>query len=285
VTVWLAFALGSVTHPSSLAGQTPPSLDESVWGDNEPTYYLLNSLLSGVGAGLVRAVGGGSFAEGFFVGALGGSVGYVGKKIAAKGFDGAGFLGRQIGAMGASMTRNGASGEAFFSHLLFPIGPLYVHLDRSGEQARWWAKVDAPALLTAGYLALHPDATVDWGSTLSSGAFVFRSGRGWFLGQEAGVVGQTAAGTIILDEADGRDLDRTLRHERVHILQADFAFHTLGDPLESWLLDKGAITRRVHRVFDFNLLIPVGATALMRGLGLAYVDRPTEAEALFMSGR
>jgi hypothetical protein len=145
----------------------------------------------------------------------------------------------------------------------------------------------------AGMLAVHPDTDVDWGATASTGAFVFRSGRGWFLGQEEGVLGQTLAGTVILrkremDLLSNRpvaDLDHTLRHETVHVLQTDFAFHAVGSSLEGWLLDRNSFTRRVHEFLDFNLLIPLAMTLANRGFGIDYADRPQEAEAIFLAGR
>ena len=278
------FLLGSAGSPGAAAGQAPPSLDESVWGENEATFLLANSLVSGLGAGIARAVGGGSFKEGFLRGALGGAVGYTARRIAAGEVDGSGLVGRQLGAVGASMVRNAGAGEGMFSRLVFPIGPLNLYVDRSGDQARWSAKIDGPALVTAGILVFHADAELDWWSTISSGAFVFRSRRGWFLGNEEGVVGQTLPGTVVLRYDESSDVARTLRHETVHILQQDFAFHAAGSSLEGWMLGHHHLTRRIHETVDFNLVIPLSLTLAWRGFGIDYVNRPHEAEALFLAG-
>src|SRR5512133_49653 len=55
-----------------------------------------NALLGGLSAGIMQELRGGSFRSGFTRGALGGTAIYVGKRIDAERFEGAGLLGRQV---------------------------------------------------------------------------------------------------------------------------------------------------------------------------------------------
>jgi hypothetical protein len=136
------------------------------------TFVGANALMSGVSAGILQRLRGGSFRDGLARGAFGGSVQYAGKRLAAQHFDGAGLLGRQVSATGVSMVRNAADARPTFDRLLFPLGPLhlYVHLS-DGVTVR--PKVNLRALITLISAAAHTELRWDAGATLSAGAPCF----------------------------------------------------------------------------------------------------------------
>jgi hypothetical protein len=63
------------------------------------TFAASNALLAGMTPGVSQRLRGGQFGDGFARGAVAGAVAYVGRRMGAEQFDGAGLLGRQVSAV------------------------------------------------------------------------------------------------------------------------------------------------------------------------------------------
>lgn len=247
------------------------------------TFVAVNALVGGLTAGLTQRVRGGDFLDAFVGGAGGGAVAYAGRRLAVQRFDGAGLAGRQLSALGVSMARNAGEGRPSLERLMFPLGPLHLHVDRSsGVRVR--PKVHLLGLAQAGRLALYEETELDWRLSLSAGAPVFRApGRTLrFEGEHA--AGLVVHGSIVLGESREINDARLFAHERVHVLQSDFAFLTLSDPVEAWLVDAVAPARVLYRYVDLGATAWVLGIGLSRWIDLAYDDRPWEIEARFLEG-
>jgi hypothetical protein len=72
-----------------------------------------------------------------------------------------------------------------------------------------------------------------------------------------------------------------LAHERVHVLQYDFALAAWGEPAEAWLLAPLPGGARLDRYLDFGLpLLPWAAANLV----IPHDYRPWEQEADYLTG-
>lgn len=271
---------GSLHGPDS-----PPEVPEE-WGAprwvGDVSFAATNTLLAGVTAGIVRRLRGGEFGEGFASGAAGGALAYAGRRVGAADFDGAGLLGRQISAVGVSMARNAADGRPALERLMFPLGPLHLHVDRA-PRLRLQPKLHVVGLGQAVRLALSPETRFDAAASLSAGAPVFRApGRG-LLVEGVRASGLALHGSIVLGEAE--DPDQLFAHERVHIIQSDFAFLAWNDPAEGWLLDRSRYTATAYRYLDFGALLPTLAIVVMRLTDVDFQEWPHELEASFLADR
>ena len=93
-----------------------------------------NTFIGALTGGLVQALGGGSFSDGFTRGALGGAIVYAGKRLSVGRFAGAGWIGREVAAVGTSIVRNASDGLPTVHRLVLPLGPLRVHFRPNGDQ-------------------------------------------------------------------------------------------------------------------------------------------------------
>lgn len=249
------------------------------------TALSANVLLGGLSSGLWQELRGGSFKDGFTRGALGGSIAYAGKRIAAQPFDGAGLLGREVAAVGASVVRNAAEARRTFETVVLPVGPLRLHL-RPLEKRLTHASLD---LVATGWILwgiAEDELRLDVDESISAGTAVFRTDNKliiYTLNRLSGG-GFTPAGVVLQSyvPAWGQPLlRRVLRHERVHVLQEDHLYHTVLAPAESWLLHKLPQGRRIERYIDLN-----GSTELLGLLTMLFprhADRPWEIEAIYLS--
>jgi len=249
--------------------------------------FSANALLGGVTGGVHRRLRGGSFADGLAGGMLGGAGTYVGKRVAARHWDGAGLVGRQVAALGTSASRNAGEGRGALEHVALPVGPVRVHV-QSGAVRRVHASVDLHSLFWTGYGLAEPALAMDVGASLSAGAFVFRADHHEMRWRRSGsqFAGLAPPGNIFLaahPDPGGADWNALFAHERVHILQYDQAFHTVVDPLETALLEQLAGLRRAHRYLDANLLLLLPSHLLNRAV--EYGDQPWEIEAHFLAGQ
>lgn len=245
-----------------------------------------NALLGGLTAGVMQALRGGDFRDGFTRGALGGAVLYAGKRIAVQRFDGAGLVGREIGAVGSSIVRNAADGVGTFERLVLPLGPVRLYVT-PGQSPAVRARLDA---VTAGRIAYgiwEERLDFDAELSLSAGAPVFRAPEALLKSRSesdsTAANGLEMAGVLFLAdvEAYGRkNFAKTFAHERVHVLQDDYVFLVWNDPAENWVLDRVPGGGMVGRFLDFNL------SNQMRGVvGRAIGERenyPWEIEAEFL---
>lgn len=250
----------------------------------------VNAVLSGLAAGAVQKLRGGSFRDGLARGALGGGIAYLGKRVAVQRFDGAGLAGRQVAAVGSSIVGNAAAGRGTLEQLVLPVGFARLYLDASdGIRAR--ARIDLHSLLWTAYAAVTPELRFDAAASLSAGAPVFRS-PGYVLGwDETGdeVAGFTPAGVILLSDLSGPgDLGERMSpvifaHERIHVIQYDQLFAAGSAPLQEWVLPRVAGGGWIGRYLDLDLVSPAvyGVSIWYRG-----AERlPWEREAHFLAGQ
>lgn len=292
----LAVVLSLLVHPSAVGGQSEYNRDSArpydgaalpTWA-GEAVLLGTNAALGGVSAGIFRELRGGSFWEGLRDGALGGAIAYAGKRITVERFEGAGLLGREIAAVGSSIVRNASAGQPALAEVVLPIGVgrLYLrrHYASAGAGLRHHFKFDLPTLITTAYLAARSDADLDLGASLSAGAPVFVTSE---YSSPWGWVGYQAAGAVWLrddtDAADDSNLRRppVLAHERVHVLQYDFAFLAWGDPAEQWLTDRLPGGEWIDHHLDLGVDLAGWGLA---NLIVPYQLRPWEQEAHFLSG-
>lgn len=267
-----------------LKAQDPPSghwASEDWMG--EVTFASANALLAGLSAGLLQVIRKGSFKHGFATGALGGAVVYAGRRLAVEDFPGAGLMGRQVSAVGSSVTRNAGDGNPVLSRVWLPLGPLLLRVDTNdGVSVSPLIDLYALAWLTAA--GFDNRLAFDGRATISSGAPVFQVHRHRLRHDGRVVGGQSIAGLILLDQTASADHDgETLGHERVHVLQYDFAQLVWNDPAEDYLLGSFALGRAIGSVARVGVLGP----AISGGLDgtVPSLRELWEAEAYFLDGR
>lgn len=254
--------------------------DASGW-QSQAAVLGANVLLSGLTAGALQELRGGSFRDGFRRGALGGGVTYLGKRVAAQRWWGAGLLGRATGSAGASVVRNAGAGEPSLSEVVLPLGPARLYLQpQRGPSAR--LQVDPVGVVVLALAATDRELGFDAGASLSAGAPVFRArthsdGRTW--------TGRQTAGVIRTRPFDGSAEERrrfadVLTHERIHVLQYDQSYLLWGAPLEQRVLSALPAGEAVGRWLDLPL--ELSAWWLLHRV-VPYRRRPWEAEAFVLS--
>jgi hypothetical protein len=200
-------------------------------------------------------------------------------------FGGAGLLGREVASVGASMVRNAGEGRGALELVVLPVGPARLYL----QSTRPFVRV-RPDLMATGWLLYaiqESELRFDFAMSVSAGAPVFLADDRVILHgarDTAHAHGAMEGGLIFMANvpAFGREPFRRLfEHERVHVLQSDQLFLTVTGPLEESLLARIPGARRLAGRVDVNL-----ASSLMRVLNdriPAYLDRPWETEAIFLS--
>jgi hypothetical protein len=286
--------LSLTTIPSPATAQAaadingPGPWQEDMWTAprwaGDVTFAASNALLAGMTAGVSQRLRGGQFGDGFARGAVAGAVAYVGRRVGAQRFDGAGLLGCQLLAGGVSMARNAGDGRPSLERLMFPIGPLHLHVDR-GDGPVVQPKLHVVGLAQATRLALRDETRFDWSASLSAGAPVFRAPGQQLRFEGESATGLALHGSIILGEAGPDGPDRLFAHERVHIIQGDYVFLAWNDPLEGWLADLSPPTRAAYRYLDFGAVLHVAAIGFSRVMTIPWDQRPHELEASFLEGR
>jgi hypothetical protein len=248
------------------------------------TVLSANAVLGGLTAGILQELRGGSFKDGFARGALGGSVVYAGKRIAASRFDGAGLTGREVAAVGASVVRNASDGIGTFDRLILPAGFVRVYWDRKNRDVAF--KLDVVSAGIVAYAIAEDDLVLDGGRSLSSGTPVFRT-EGKVITYGTGdqhAAGVSRAGTVF--RADVRPwgdefLDRAFAHELVHVVQDDQLFITLNDHLDDWAFSRLGAAGRIGRYVDINISSQV--LVVLSRMIENHADRPWEMEAIFLT--
>lgn len=284
--LYALLALPYLCAPALLAAQPElPSTHRDVHRtpvQGELATLGINAALGGLSAGVLQQLRGGSFGRGFVAGAAGGAVAFAGKRLAVERFDGAGLLGRELHAVGASMVANAGEGRGALSRVALPLGPVRLHV---GAGTRPALKLDLAAGVALAYGLAQADTRLDWGHTLSGGAPVFYT-TPRRVGYEP--TGQHSAGVIWVEadevewRARGNRVGTALAHERVHVLQHDFALAVVSTPLQRELAARVPRGERVGRHLELGLHFPI-----WRGLNevVGYERRPWEREAFFLSNR
>jgi hypothetical protein len=251
------------------------------------TFLSLNALLAGVSSGIQQELRDGSFSDGFARGALGGAVAYGGRRIVVADFWGAGLIGRQFSAVGNSLVRNAGKAQPSLNAVWLPLGPVTVQLSRD-NRVRVTAK---PDLYSAGALIaaiLDDRLELDVGTSLSSGAPVFRAPHHNIRLDGRLVNGIAPAGLIIVGQplnVDPTESENTLGHERVHVLQYDFAQMIWGDPLEGYLTRRIPYARTLNNYVRFGVTAPMIIGGFVQYLDVDVYDHPWEIEAFYLTGR
>lgn len=262
--------------PADVGGPSSGLVDEAA-------VLGLNAAVGALTAGLWREIAGGSFGDGFAGGALGGSVVYAGKRIAAESFPGAGFLGRDVAAAGTSMIRNAADARPLLDSLAVPVGPARLYLSPP-DPALPRLEVELYSLYWTAYGLAESRLSLDVGESLRSGTTVFRSDRSLLGDDDRRVFGGAAGSVIFLSPLGPEHEVKTLAHERTHVLQYDFLLGAWFRPLEERLA--GALPERgFSDRLDYQLVAPaLRLTGHLIGLDEA-LDAPIQAEAEFFERR
>ena len=273
-SVWLALLTCSVpAHAQDIRPRWDPPA-----GVGEAAFLGANTLLGGLTAGVLQAIRGGSFSDGFARGALGGAIVYGGKRVSVGRFAGAGLLGRELAAVGASVVRNAADARPSFERLALPLGPINVYLGAPGRSPLS-VKVSLYQLASLGWAIAEPALSFEAGKSLSAGAPVFRARNRVILSDGDPVRGMMVGGTILLSGRGVSDEDAVFAHERVHVLQRDFYFRAWFNELEAWLVNQtpfAAVNRYVDIDFVNQLFFLGTRTAFGR------TNQPDEIEARFL---
>ncbi|MBA4158197.1 MAG: hypothetical protein H0X65_12065 [Gemmatimonadetes bacterium] len=289
ILIFVSLVLAACAGPSAaqecwtLAGGPCRTLPESGSDWEEHAVVLgANAALGGITAGVMQWARGGSFSRGFIRGAAGGGMIYLGKRVSAESFRGAGLVGRQVGAVGASVVRNTSEGRSLLDPLMLPVGPLRFYIPHDAT-TRVRVRVDLPGAAVLAHALLSPARTLDTGASLSAGAPVFLMREpfrdGWF--------GSHIAGVIVLLSDSPEELRRVphqkmvFAHERIHTVQYDQAMHTWSGPLDARVLRHVPYGGWIARHMEINLLLaPLGAVHM----AVPYENRLWEREAFFFAG-
>jgi hypothetical protein len=287
----LALSFGSIL-PTAAVAQSPdddwPKPDEAwqppVWvGD--VTFLGANALLGGLTAGILREIRGGSFTDGFATGALGGAVSYGGRRLAGQSFWGAGLLGREVSAIGSSVVRNAGEAQPALSRLTLRAGPVILDV-RRGAGAGVRASVDGYTTMWLLAAIFDDRLRMDWNASLSAGAPVFDAPNHFPRYDGRQLLGMAPGGLVLLGK-DARAVPDTdvFAHERIHVLQYDFAAELWGRPLETWLagLIPGGAT--VVRFVQPGVTYPLIHGAVAGIFDTEWHDRPWEIEAAYIEHR
>ena len=250
-------------------------------GVGEAAFLGANTLLGALTGGLLQAIRGGSFSDGFARGALGGAIVYAGKRVSVGRFAGAGLLGRELAAVGASVVRNAADARPSFERLALPVGPINVYVGAPGRN-RLSVKVSLYQLASFGWAVAEPALSFEAGKSLSAGAPVFRARNRVILSDGDPVGGLMAGGTILLSGRGPWNEDAVFAHERVHVLQRDFYFQAWFNELEAWLL-KQTTFAAVNRYVDIDILTQLFFLGTRTAFGRT--NHPDEIEADFLDLR
>jgi hypothetical protein len=269
-----------------VAGQAPGEATPGPTGTwvDDLNFASANAVLAGLTAGIVSRLRGGPFGSAFAGGALGGGVAYVGKRVSAARFGGAGALGRQVGSLGASITRNAALQVGLLDTLLVTLGPVRLSVGRSTPRGTAF-QLDLHEAYWLAYALAEEDLRMDWTRSLSAGAPVFTTDKSLRGGRDDGFVnGKVAGGVIVLTHRAKADLEDVFAHERVHIVQIEFMKRTIGYPLERWA--RRATGLDGLGIAD-HLLTGWGHLPTLHVLSGAWEPRRSlfEVEAEFLEGR
>jgi hypothetical protein len=281
-------ALMLLTAPGAVLAQVQPDPADE-WRTKgwvgDLTFASVNSLVAGASAGIIQKLRNGSFRDGFARGALGGAIAYGGRRVAAEKFWGAGLIGRQVSAVGISISRNAADNERTFRAIWLPLGPVTVKVD-NGDHFTVSARADLFA--SAWLLAAVFDERLEFdaGSSMSSGAPVFRAPDHRLRSGSHAAAGIAIGGVVVVGSHSDNLLDENiLAHERVHVLQYDFAQLLWGDPLEELVGQYVPYVTLAQRHVRIGALLPLVAEGLLKATRIEGDGTLWEQEAYYLGDR
>jgi hypothetical protein len=276
-------ACAAALVPSSSAALQAPELRDRL--PQQAAVLAANTAAGALTAGVRALIERRDFSRAFARGALGGALGYAGKRIAVERWTGAPFLGRAIGAAGSSIVLNATGSGAVLDSISIPVGPLVLGFARTRGLRPRVVVIVADVVITAQALA-KSDLHLDWERTLSVGAPVFKTAISRIMRDGKRKNGVTIGRLIILDGTQPALEDQVFSHEVVHVLQHDFFQHAWDRPLEAWLRRTVPGGGLVPAWLEFALLAPLlhdATDALNDGNGI--LRRLTEAEAEWFERR
>jgi hypothetical protein len=287
LTVFFFAALSHPTHAQRYAGEANGT-DTPRW-IGHLTVLAINSLIGALTGGVAQRLRGGSFENGFAWGAGGGAVVYVGKRIAGERFWGAGLAGREIASVGSSMVRNASEGRPVLSRVLMQVGPLPVRLDMTlTEGIEVKPRLDVFALGWLGYGLADRRLRLELGESFSSGAPVFQARDEAILSRGVTARGLTQMRTVFLSDPtrlslSAVDREKTLAHERVHVLQSDFILTAWNDLVTDAVLRRLPRTGWLREYLSFDVVgwMLINFHDLVYGRG--DWQSPVQLEARFLS--
>lgn len=250
-TALLLSAVLLVSLPGSAAAQTDPWQPSATTG--ELAYLGFNTLIGAVTAGVLAKVRGEDFSDAAVAGALGGAVVYAGKRTAVLRFPAAGLLGRQVAGVGSSMVRNASYGDGALELLTLSLPLVRLDIDPAARRVTA-ARLNVAELVALGYTLTRDELVLDWGGSLSSGAPVFEAPHHEIRNDDGGVSGVMASGLILVGGIRSWSYEHVVRHERVHVLQRDFAHVVWTGAVESWLIGLLPAGDRWGRYLDIDFL-------------------------------
>jgi len=217
-------------------------------------------------------------------GGAAGAVVFAGKWIVSQNKSGTNILGREIAAAGSSGIRNAAAGDGMLQFVTLVYGPVRFHVT-TGNKFSVRPKLDIASSFELWKAFRADQLSFKQTRSIASGISVFEvdsAKRTGGLGgsQEGGVVRFRAKAPSQVISSDV--LEKVIGHEFVHVVQSDFAFNTIAEPIEKAILDSVPVGSFVHRYMDVGLNVP-----LLSALNLIepYNSRPWEREARTLSGR
>lgn len=286
--ICVAVALVCAATPAPAHAQDPVEPDD-LWHTQswmgDVAFASANSLLAGITAGVLQELRGGSFRDGFTRGALGGAVAYGGRRIVAEDFWGAGLLGRQVAAIGISVARNAADNRPSLQLVRIPVGPAIIEVDRTDDVVIS-ARADLFAIGSLVTAIADDRLNFDAETSLSSGAPVFRAHAHRIRHDDEIYTGVAVGGVVVVGRpSDQLSLEDTFAHERVHVLQYDFAQLLWGDPLEEFLGKHIPFAAGAQRYVRFGVLMPLLTEGVGRVTGIGGADTFWELEAYYLDGR
>lgn len=260
----IGLAAVQVATPADAVGQVPgvaslPTIGPLETEDSAPGPLKIagaNAALSGVVAGTLQRVRGGSFLDGFVRGAAGGVLTFGGKQLVTADVAGAGFLGRQVAAVGTSVVQNAGEGIGSFDELVLPVWFVHIHRSANSEvPVRLRLDLVTTGLFVHGLF--ESSWRVDWSRSLSSGAPVFRASA--YDPDRDRWVGNARAGVVIVRERDQRMIrsrrleQAVFAHEFVHMVQHDQFAIGMGHTLQRGLLSRTRGGSWIDQRFDLGL--------------------------------
>lgn len=211
-------------------------------------------------------------------GGAAGAIVFAGKWIVSQNKAPTNLVGREIAAVGSSGVRNAAAGNGPLQFVTLVYGPVRFHL-RTGEKFEFRPKLDLASSIEFVRAARTKQLSLDAGRSLTNGVPVFEVDSAKKTGglggsHEGGIVRFRAKTPYEIVAPDF--LERIIGHELVHVVQYDFAFNAIVEPIETTVLNRIPGGSSVHRYVDLGLNVP-----LLSALNAAvpYNRRPWEREA------
>jgi hypothetical protein len=213
-----------------------------------------------------------------FKGGAAGAVVFAGKWIVSRNNTPANLLGREIAAAGSSGVSNASAGNDLLQFITLVYGPVRLHIT-TGKNFKIRPKLDIASSIELVRAARTHQISFDRRRSLTDGVPVFevdsakRTG-GLGASHEGGVVRFRAKTPTQIVAPD--ILERVIGHELVHVVQYDFVFSAIAEPLETDLLNEIPGGSAIHRYVDLGLNVPLLS---ILNSAIPYVSRPWEREA------